>query len=74
MSKANRERRERNRLLRSEHSAISGDAPPATLNSPNLDDILKRYKIKKRAEEQIVTHHTYGFRTVLNPEQFGIYE
>ena len=74
MSKAKRQRRERNRLLRSERSTGSKEAPPEPLDSPKLDDILKRYEVKTRAEEQIVTHLTYGFRTVLNPDQFAVYE
>jgi hypothetical protein len=74
MSKPNSQRRERNRPHRSEHGAVSNEAPPGTLESPQLDDILKRYKITKRANEQIVIHHTYGFRTVLTPEQFAVYE
>ena len=49
----------------------------AEVNETKMADFankLKKYKIKLRKENQIVTHQMYGTRTVLTPEQFAWYE
>jgi hypothetical protein len=39
-----------------------------------MQQILQRYKVKVRKNPETVEHQTYGFRTVVDPESFAIYE
>ena len=39
-----------------------------------MKQLFKDYGVKVRKENQTVQHNAYGFNTVLNPEQFAVYE
>jgi len=39
-----------------------------------MQQILKRYKVKVRANPETVQHQTYRFNTVVDAESFAIYE